>query len=780
MKIACIDIQNFRKLKSCRVDIAETSTIFVGANNSGKTSAMDALIMFLKKAKQKELATTDITLSNWSSIEQIGTDWLSKGEEQHPDLTRDIWRRQLPSIDVWLDVDDSHIHYVSHLLPNLDWDGGLLGVRFILEPKDPEELYKSYVSARSTAQDTIAFRQSEIDSNSSPSLILWPKSMRDFLDKKLQKYFTINAYVLDPDLALGSSPQPFTEFMEAMDSDPLDGLIKIDIINAQRGFSDPNSGEGTANNDRRLSVQLRSYFDKHLNPNELPEASDLDALEAMEAARIAFDEKLKLSFSNAIGELEGLNYPGFSDPQILLSSKVNPLEGLNHDSAVQFNVLRTDTPSIEGFCLPEKYNGLGYQNLISMIFNLIRFRDEWMRVGKAGRREENISKPIEPLHLMLIEEPEAHLHAQVQQVFIKKAYSVLRAHSDLGEKVHFSTQMLVSTHSSHIAHEADFAGLRYFRRNQPVNTHDVPCAYVVNMSSIFGIARKRQLKGKDPNEQKKLETAQFATRYLRTTHCDLFFADAAMLVEGPAERMLVPHFIRKHYPSLDRSYISLLEIGGSHAHRLRPLIEALGIPTLIITDLDSQVKEETGKNNAEGEPIFRTSKARPQAGQNQLTGNDTLKSWIPAKADLDEVVTIPPEQKIASCGKVRVAYPSITPIAFTSNEVQPIAQESAIPYTFEDALVLANLSTFKGMTCKTGLIKKMANATQKTNLIDACEEMFNALDKSAKKAEMAMDLLYSVDPCTFVPPLYIKEGLDWLKTTLEGLSQPESSQEVEL
>ncbi|MCL1138164.1 ATP-dependent nuclease [Shewanella pneumatophori] len=776
MKIAHIDIQNFRKLKSCRVELADTNTILVGANNSGKTSAMDALIMFLKKSKRKELSTTDITLSNWASIEKIGTDWLSIGEDQQPDFSSDNWRQQLPSIDVWLEVDEPKIHYVRHLLPTLDWDGGLLGARLILEPKDTEELYKAYSSARSAAQKTKESRQRESGDNCSTHLALWPTSMRDFLDRKLQSYFTINAYVLDPESANNTPPQPFTEYMEAMENDPFDGLFKIDIINAQRGFSDPNSGEGTANSDRRLSAQLRSYFDEHLNPNELPEASDLDALEAMEAARIAFDEKLKSSFSNAIGELEGLNYPGFSDPQILLSSKVNPLEGLNHDSAVQFNVLRDDAPYTEGFCLPEKYNGLGYQNLISMIFNLIRFRDEWMRVGKASKREENSCKPIEPIHLMLIEEPEAHLHAQVQQVFIKKAYSVLRAHSDLGDRKQFSTQMVVSTHSSHITHETDFTGLRYFRRNPLTTAREVPCATVVNMSAIFGIERKRQVNGQDPEEQKRIETAQFATRYLRTTHCDLFFADAAILIEGPAERILVPHFIRNHYPELDRSYISLLEIGGSHAHRLRPLIEALGIPTLIITDLDSLAKEETGEVNTDGEPKFTTKKASPQTGQNQLTGNDTLKTWVPGKIDLDEVIGVTSELKTARCGKVRVAYPSKIIVTLLPDSKGLTGFRTAIPYTFEDALVLANLSTFQRMTQVTGLTKKMADATQKATFDETCEEMFKALNKSAKKAEMALDLLYSVEPSTFRPPYYIKEGLSWLKMTLEKLAQPKSTQ----
>lgn len=742
MKISHIDIQNFRKLKTCRVELADKSTIFVGANNSGKTSAMDALIMFLKKSKRREISTTDITLSNWAAINKIASDWVTNASAEPPkpsDLSLNIWRPFLPAIDVWLNVDELQIHYVSHILPTLDWDGGLLGVRLILEPKEeetPEAIYKSYMDAYSAAQGTLAARKSTKENKganeSLSTLALWPTSMRDFLDRKLQDFFSVNAYVLDPAHAQSESPQPFTEFMEPLEGDPFDGLFKIDIINAQRGFSDPNSGEGTANIDRRLSSQLRHYFNEHLDPSDLPDASDLDALEAMEAARTAFDQKLKSSFSVAIGELEGLNYPGFSDPQILLSSKVNPVEGLNHDSAVQFKVVRSEDPSVNDLCLPEKYNGLGYQNLISMIFNLIRFRDEWMRVGKVGKREKIGNTPIEPLHLMLIEEPEAHLHAQVQQVFIKKAYGVLRNHSELAEKPQFSSQMVVSTHSSHIAHETDFTGLRYFRRKLLASELEIPCASVVSMSVIFG---------------GETETSKFASRYLKTTHCDLFFADAAILVEGPVERMLVPHFIREHYPELERSYISLLEIGGSHAHTLRPLIKALGIPTLVLTDLDSIKKESTGK-------------AQPNRGQSLRTGNDTLKSWAPGKTALDEVLAAAPQEKITDEGLVRVAYPCLTKVQYRSE------QEDAIPYTFEDALVLENLTIFKAMTDSKGLVKKMAVAVNKTTLDEACKDMFDALDKNAKKAEMALELLYTTEPNLLKPPAYIKEGLDWLNTML--------------
>jgi len=73
MKIAFIDIQNFRKLKCCRVELSKNKTVFVGANNSGKTSAMDALMIFLKKTRHKDLSTMDFTLSNWRNINQIAT-----------------------------------------------------------------------------------------------------------------------------------------------------------------------------------------------------------------------------------------------------------------------------------------------------------------------------------------------------------------------------------------------------------------------------------------------------------------------------------------------------------------------------------------------------------------------------------------------------------------------------------------------------------------------------------------------------------------------------------
>src|ERR1700691_2507387 len=121
MRISHIDIQNFRKLKCCRVELDSKETVFVGANNSGKTSAMEALILFLKKSKRPNICTTDFTLSNWKSINKIGEDWVTSTDGQGLDLSRANWRIHLPCIDVWLNVDEQKIHESSYTNSELDW-----------------------------------------------------------------------------------------------------------------------------------------------------------------------------------------------------------------------------------------------------------------------------------------------------------------------------------------------------------------------------------------------------------------------------------------------------------------------------------------------------------------------------------------------------------------------------------------------------------------------------------------------------------------------------------
>jgi AAA15 family ATPase/GTPase len=176
MRIEFVEIQNFRKLRSCRVDFAEETTVFVGANNSGKTSAMDALISFLLEKTQ--FITTDFTLSNWIEINKIGDFWVNNDRESvSSDLSMKPWQKYLPSIDMWIKAENDEIHYVSHIIPTLDWNGGALGIRLRFEPKDIETLYKDYLSSFKSAKETTeaAKKQNGADN---VTLELWPRTMR--------------------------------------------------------------------------------------------------------------------------------------------------------------------------------------------------------------------------------------------------------------------------------------------------------------------------------------------------------------------------------------------------------------------------------------------------------------------------------------------------------------------------------------------------------------------------------------------------------------------------
>lgn len=752
MKIEFVEIQNFRKLKSCRIDFTEKETVFVGANNSGKTSAMDALILFLKE--KSKFSTRDFTLSNWKGINEIGKSWIEKNNTDKTDLSIEKWQEYLPSLDVWLRAPETEIHHVSHLIPTLDWQGGLLGVRLRLEPKSIENLYNefhtTYTSSKGATNEANKLNKKNILLN------LWPATMWDFLEKRLHNHFAIRTYILDPKKITNDNNQPQIIPVDSVpfDNDAFKGLIKIDIINAQRGFSDPNAdGADSPKITGNLSNQFREYYEKHLDPFVQPDPSDIEALQAIENAKTSFDDKLKKSFKSSLEELESLNYPGFGNPSITISSKINAIDGLNHSSAVQFDILERDNVKSDyPLSLPEKYNGLGYQNLISMVFKLIRFRDEWMKVGKSSKQilsnDENIE--FEPLHLVLIEEPEAHLHAQIQQVFIRKAYDVLRNNTFLKGSKQFATQLIVSTHSNHIAHEIDFTSLRYFKRKH-VEKGLVPTSTVVNLSKTFG---------------SKDVTTKFAIRYLKTTHCDLFFADAAILVEGPAERMLVPYFIKHHSPELATCYISLLEIGGSHAHTLKPLIEDLGLITLIITDIDSV--------------DLKNNKIQPEKNKNYKTGNDTLKSWLPLNDNLDELFVLDKKSKELISHPIRVAYQFPVDVTFKVDNNKDKVEE-AIPYTFEDSLVFENLDLFKNLKGEKintidpgedkfksliGLMNKMKIAANKTNAKDSSKDMYDAL-KNGKKAEFALELLYLQEPEILKVPKYIEEGLDWLQEKLK-------------
>ena len=270
----------------------------------------------------------------------------------------------------------------------------------------------------------------------------------------------------------------------------------------------------------------------------------------------------------------------------------------------------------------------------------------------------------------------------------------------------------------------------------------MPIATVVTLSEVFG--------GVD-------ETQRFITRYLKATHCDLFFADAAIFVEGPAERILVPQFLRNEFPQLRQCYITILEIGGSHAHRLKALVEHLSLTTLVITDIDS------------AESLAGSAKP-PAKGKGYVTRNATIRTWHPQKDSLDVLLETKDEDKEKRYDQffsVRVAYQHGLTVSL-GNALTP---EEVVPYTFEDALVFENLALFKNLAGD-GAIKHFRDAIGNSATGSILAEKMFAILKEAKKAEFALDILYvQQEPWPLKTPIYIRTGLVWLQNQLQQKTQ---------
>ena len=406
------------------------------------------------------------------------------------------------------------------------------------------------------------------------------------------------------------------EILQPLKSEALKKLIRVDVISEQRGLGAEDNADqkGPYSEKQRLNKLLRDYYERILNPEDYPEADDLKVLGQQQKLEHDFTKRLNDQFEAPFEELKSMGYPGIGgNPTVEISAQISGTDALQKSSSVRYRFDKKD----EEF-LPESYLGLGYQNLIYLTFRLLEFRDKWMRVGKSASSGDNVDEQIEPIHLVLLEEPEVNLHAQVQRVFVSKAYDTLRNHPDLRDKntnkdkSEYQTQLVISTHSSHIINDIDFKNLRYFRRNDANTSIAMDHTTIANMSELFANAKDELL---------------FVSKHLKLTHCDIFFADGVIFVEGQAERLLVPEFISNNFPDLSNRYISMLEVNGAHTHKYRALVEKLGVTTLVLTDLDSV------DNN--GKSCF------PQRNSDQKSNNDTLKIWHPQKDTLDELVDLP-------------------------------------------------------------------------------------------------------------------------------------------
>jgi len=187
--------------------------------------------------------------------------------------------------------------------------------------------------------------------------------------------------------------------------------------------------------------------------------------------------------------------------------------------------------------------GLGSENLLFMACELLLLGQQ-----DIGNR------------LLLIEEPEAHLHAQRQLQLMKYVQDQAKAGG---------IQVLVTTHSANLSSVISLDNLVMLRKGR-----------------AFPMGRGHT----------KLQTSdyRFLERFLDVTKANLFFASGVLIVEGDSENILLPTLAKLIGRDFSEHGVSIVNVGGTGLHRYARIFQrqspekegALDIPVACLTDMD--------------------------------------------------------------------------------------------------------------------------------------------------------------------------------------------------
>ncbi len=480
---------------------------------------------------------------------------------------------------------------------------------------------------------------------------------------------------------LAADEQDRTNVKELDISEAKDAIL-CNFIYAQNLFDDTSLDTGHG-----LSKGFESYYRAIANTDSTVESLEI----ALAEIASKLDGEYTTLFSSVFGDLRVFGagrMPSLQELKIV--SELRAVDLLKGSTKVMY-------AHDSGEELPEAHNGLGFSKLIFIVLQFVAFLEAYRK-----------RQPHSGVELLFLEEPEAHLHPQMQTVFIKNVNDYLKSKPD------WNVQLVVTTHSSRVVAESGFSALRYFD------------------------AASGSLDVKDLNtfrtslEATDSDSLRFLGQYMELHRCDMFFADKVIMVEGTVERLLLPEMIKRGASELQNEYVSIIEVGGAYAVKFRSLLEFLGVPTLIITDIDSA--ESTGRH-----------KRVPTTTKNAITTNITLKNWLPKATTIENLLAKSDLDKID--GKVRVAFqvPEVT--------------GTAVGRSFEEAFILANAGV---LVAASGLASESifndehgARLTEDVVLADS----YRIAGDINSKSDFAFDIL-SVPQ--WVTPRYISEGLTWL------------------
>lgn len=512
-----IEIKNFRLWKDTSIELEQQSTMIVGKNNCGKTSFMDLMQLLVKNKNPK---FDDYPLQNRKALYQKIIDYMA-ARCSYKDLEDEFL---LPIVNLHIDyslerVDDNLGALASFII---DTDSSITNA-FI---------EASYSLTCTKEQFKSFFGGTDLQGDNDEDII------RNILEKNYNSFMKLNFFAVNPQNTNKRRKVEHKEFC---------ALFPIFAIKAERSMD-----ESDFSNETPLKGIVTSIFQPELDKSFDDIKPKIDELhELCDTVNKSTQDKVNVLLKDIVQDSLDFGYPSAEDQQLVAKSQINLEDQIKNSVDLHYhnNTLQET--------LPSGYNGLGYKNLVKIELELINF---------AKKIKECIGNSIP---LIFIEEPESHMHPQMQQRFIEHIDNYCKKISEQ-KKI----QVVITTHSSHILNSTEFEKVRYvIKKNDSVQ--------VKNLNDFCNQANSNK---------------DFIEKYLTLNKCDLFFADKAILIEGTAERLLIPDMIAKLNKAgkfsgvtipLESQYYTLIEVGGAYAYKFIPFMEFIEIPALIVTDIDS-------------------------------------------------------------------------------------------------------------------------------------------------------------------------------------------------
>lgn len=695
MKIFKIQVENFRLLKNFSLDLEDELSLVIGKNNTGKTSILSVLDKFLNQSEKTKFHFDDFNIDFKKELND-----MIMNEKT---IIEDAYVEKGIKLKLFIQyTENCNLENVSRIMMDLDPDNNfiVLGFEYVLS-------FDKYIQIWKDWREFITHELKKQGDNQ----LYKPKSIYDFLCQKHSDYFRMYRKTIEINKeTLMVNEANFIDLDKEMIS--IKDIVSFKYISARREVANKEV-------DKTLSMQTSKIYEKtETNPIQNKAVEDFkDKLSETDNQLSSIYIDLFKDIIKKVGDFGGVK-PNESEIEII--SNLQHRELLKGNTTV---VYKHD----ENNKLPEHYNGLGYMNLICMIFEIEILIQEFKR--------EKEKKPAD-INLLFIEELEAHTHPQMQYVFIKNIKRLLKDGIQRADGETRSLQYIISTHSSHIVADSDFNDIKYLKKEGDNNV----------------IAKN--LKDLKKEYDKHTHQYQFLTQYLTISRAEIFFAEKAVLIEGDTERMLIPTMMKKidieeaavhkaksteddYLPLLSQN-ISIVEV-GAYSQIFDKFIEFLGIKTLIITDLDA-----IGADNKKCEVA------------NAVAYSNEALSYYFSNPTLADLKTFSLQDKlfnnIGGCwknqsnGRLCVVY--------QTNEADYNAR------SFEDAFIHLNRNFVKNNKADfRGLQNKDYFDNPNKNAYILAQECIK------KKTHFALDILYHSDEMlsNWQIPAYIKEGLLWLK-----------------